>query len=230
MSIYILPLTACDHGFLSPAVITGKASYFDLGRRYVALHASRASDIGNLGYKWHNAIICRCVYKRVTGATMAILSENTDKIQSRPKPWQFQPGQVRQSCWPPRGSRNKSTLAIIPLITADLEKIEDMDRPTLIALIKRASAANWGLFVADDEMRRALMDKLRIFAFTSTKPRRYAGYENVPRPHDRQTGTSQAAGVVRGTGYAPSYPGHTISWDRTVSSTIILPLVEVFDV
>ena len=63
-------------------------------------------------------------------------------------------------------------MAVLPLTVADLEKIEDMDKPALIALIKRASAANWGLLLqSNDQISQAFMDKLAIFAFTSTKPR-----------------------------------------------------------
>ena len=102
---------------------------------------------------------------------MAILSESTDKIQSQAKPWQFRLGQSGNPSGRPRGSRNKSTLAALPLTVTDLEMIEDMDKPALIALIKRASAANWGLFLKTDaEIRRGLFDMLAIMAMTSTKP------------------------------------------------------------
>lgn len=104
---------------------------------------------------------------------MAILNENTDTIQSQEKWWQFKPGQSGNSKGRPPGSPNKSTLAAMPLTAADLEKLEDMDKPALIALIKRAAAANWGLFMqTDEQIHRAMMDRLAAFALRNTKKTR----------------------------------------------------------
>jgi hypothetical protein len=134
---------------------------------------------------------------------MAILNESTDKIQSPAKPWQFKPGQSGNPNGRPKGSRNKKTLAALPLTADDLVRLNDMEKPALIAIIKRVSAANWGLFVkTDNEIYQMMLDKLRIFAFTSknigTMLKAMDMYLNrtIGKPARAVNTTSQKVGVL----------------------------------
>ncbi|MCE3232433.1 MAG: hypothetical protein K0R98_690 [Rickettsiaceae bacterium] len=50
-------------------------------------------------------------------------TENTDKIQSDSKPWQFKQGQSGNPNGKPKGARNKTTLAIQELLDGESETI-----------------------------------------------------------------------------------------------------------
>jgi len=51
------------------------------------------------------------------------MTDNTDKKQSKDKPWQFESGQSGNPSGRPKGSRNKATLAVQALLEGEGEAI-----------------------------------------------------------------------------------------------------------
>ncbi|MDX1975009.1 MAG: DUF5681 domain-containing protein [Rickettsiales bacterium] len=88
--------------------------------------------------------------------------------QSKSKPWQFKPGVSGNPAGRPRGAFGNARITT-EIGMETLDKLEDMTKRELIALIRRVSGAMWGIgIMTDEEAYDAICLKLLHGGLTQT--------------------------------------------------------------